>query len=267
MIGSVNPHVRWRDIAEFEFNLPKPEQQTQIAEALWAVDAVVATGENALKELKVLRNRCADELFGLREKLSDCSRRLGELGELAEIGPVLGVEIDDDALVSFITMADVSEAGNIDQMGTRRFGDVKKGFTIFRDGDILFAKITPCMENGKGAHALQLEGGVGAGSTEFHIIHPRKSGDGRFLFHLTMTSEFRSEAKRFMHGSAGQLRVPASFLRGFKLAIPTPRDRELVGKELDDMATRNGILGSYCESARQLQKFFIDCVFQATPLR
>jgi type I restriction enzyme M protein len=265
MVGSVNPHVRWRDVAEFEFNLPKPEHQTQIAQLLWAVDELIAAGEKTLQQLKGLRDTCAAEFFSLRRERGHSSRPTGKLDELADIGPSLGVQIDDSSLVSFITMADLSETGKIEQMATKRFGDVKKGFTVFREGDVLFAKITPCMENGKGAHALELQNGIGVGSTEFHIIRPRRHGDGRFLFHLTMTPEFRSEARRFMHGSAGQQRVPAAFLRDYELIIPLPEDREAIGKELDKMAARINVLTAYCESTRRLYKYYVDTVFQATP--
>ena len=62
------------------------------------------------------------------------------------------------------------EFGVIVKQDSRRVAEVEKGYTYFGEGDVLFAKITPCMENGKGAIATNLKNGVGFGSTEFHVL-------------------------------------------------------------------------------------------------
>src|SRR5579863_1349191 len=77
----------------------------------------------------------------------------------------------DDDLISFVPMALVGEAtGHIDTSTFRRFIEVKKGYTVFQENDVIFAKITPCMENGKAAVARNLSCGIGIGSTEFHVL-------------------------------------------------------------------------------------------------
>jgi len=83
--------------------------------------------------------------------------------------------LSDDLEVSFVPMAAVeARTGVIDTSTVRKYAEVKKGYTYFRDGDVLFAKITPCMENGKMAVARQLRNGIGFGSTEFHVLRPRE---------------------------------------------------------------------------------------------
>ena len=78
-----------------------------------------------------------------------------------------------DALeVSFVPMPKVGERGEFDPSEIKEYREVKKGFTNFQNGDVLFAKITPCMENGKGAVARALKNGYGFGSTEFHVLRP-----------------------------------------------------------------------------------------------
>ena len=104
---------------------------------------------------------------------------MAKLGDVCEINPKAGV-ISDDTEVSFVPMQNVTNDGRIDPSGIKKYCDIKKGFTNFRDNDVLFAKITPCMENGKGAIAHGLKNGIGVGSTEFHIMRPRaclKIGD------------------------------------------------------------------------------------------
>lgn len=87
-----------------------------------------------------------------------------KLGDVCEINPK-GDKLSDDTQVSFIPMQNITDDGKIDSSIIRTVEEVKKGFTSFRENDVLFAKITPCMENGKGAIARNLKNGLGFGST------------------------------------------------------------------------------------------------------
>src|SRR5438552_1553582 len=81
--------------------------------------------------------------------------------------------LTQDALVTFVPMPAVNaEVGAITNPEVRPYSAVRKGYTAFREGDVIFAKITPCMENGKAAVARNLENGLGFGSTEFHVLRP-----------------------------------------------------------------------------------------------
>ena len=118
-------------------------------------------------------------------------------------------------------MAAVSEqTGSIVGSESRRFSEVSKGFTIFAENDVLFAKITPCMENGKAAIARNLENCIGVGSTEFFVLRPTDRILSGFIFHFVRQTSFRALCKANFTGSAGQQRVPKSFLE--KVAIPLP---------------------------------------------
>ena len=92
--------------------------------------------------------------------------------EIAEINPrSLKVNIPYDLDVTFLPMKAVEAGtGNFDSSIIRKFSEVRKGYTPFADGDIIFAKITPCMENGKVAIVRNLKNGIGFGSTEFHVV-------------------------------------------------------------------------------------------------
>lgn len=96
--------------------------------------------------------------------------------ELAEINPprLIPSTLSPMTEVSFIAMPDVSESGVWTHRQTRKLKDVSVGYTSFIEGDVLFAKITPCMENGKGVHALDLCNRVGFGSTEFSTFFARE---------------------------------------------------------------------------------------------
>lgn len=118
-------------------------------------------------------------------------------------------------------MPSVSENGEIDASDIRTYNEVKKGFTYFAENDVLFAKITPCMENGKGAVAKGLVNGVGFGSTEFHVLRPIDNlSNPRWIYTVTSFKTFRKDAESNMTGSAGQRRTPASFLENYEISIP-----------------------------------------------
>ena len=145
---------------------------------------------------------------------------MARLGDVCIINPKTPV-IDDNLTVSFIPMPKVGENGEFDASEIKEYREVKKGFTYFQNGDVLFAKITPCMENGKGAVARGLYNGIGFGSTEFHVLRPISGKTNPYwLYMLTAFPQFREDAANNMTGSAGQRRVPASFLENYRVAVP-----------------------------------------------
>jgi len=150
------------------------------------------------------------------------------LGDVCEINPRLPRDhgLMDDTPVSFVPMAAVDEvSGVVRDKQQRPFLQVKKGYTSFRDGDVLFAKITPCMENGKAAVASDLLNGVGFGSTEFHVLRAKTGVLAEWIYYFVRREPFRREAKRNFTGTAGQQRVPATFLGNCRIHIP-PLDEQ-----------------------------------------
>ena len=146
-----------------------------------------------------------------------------KLGECCEINPkkAKDTRLADEIEVSFVSMPSVSEKGEIDPSDIRKYEVVKKGFTYFAENDVLFAKITPCMENGKGAVAKGLMNGIGFGSTEFHVLRPIEGlSNSYWIYAITSFKTFRRDAKANMTGSAGQRRTPASFLESYEVSLP-----------------------------------------------
>lgn len=162
------------------------------------------------------------------------------ISELAEINPPLRAPVLDrsDDLVSFIPMGDVSESGQWLTHKTRPLREVKSGFTPFQEGDVLIAKITPCMENGKGAHAVGLENGVGYGSTEFHVLRAKAENSPRYIFHISQSSSLRLKAEASMIGSAGQKRVPSEFFRKHRVFAPALTEQRHIAQILDTLDTQ-----------------------------
>lgn len=145
------------------------------------------------------------------------------LGKVAQINPSTKIPVAKNDNITFVPMEAVSEIeGKIVSPKLVAYTEVSKGYTRFQENDVIWAKITPCMQNGKSAVARNLHGGFGVGSTEFHVIRPRdiKSILPEFIWVLLRIKSLRELAKKYFVGSAGQQRVPAIFLE--ELIIPHP---------------------------------------------
>ena len=140
--------------------------------------------------------------------------------------------------VSFVPMEDVSEQGQWVNRQKREWRKVKTGYTAFQEGDVLFAKITPCMENGKGFHASGTINGHGYASTEFHVLRAKGKNCSRFVFWQTMNPALRLRAAARMTGSAGQLRVPSSFFDTFTMPYFDPDEQSCIADRLDGIEAR-----------------------------
>jgi len=115
---------------------------------------------------------------------------------------------------------------------TRRFGDASSGYTVFADGDLLAAKITPCWENRKIGQA-KLEHPIGVGSTEFHVIRPTPDLDSRYALHFLRQDRVLAAGELRMTGSAGQRRVPKSFLQSLMVPLPPLDEQRRIAAILD----------------------------------
>jgi type I restriction enzyme S subunit len=145
--------------------------------------------------------------------------------EIADINPRRPREISslaDDYDVTFVPMTAINQyKGIIDGAEIRPIKEVRKGFTYFEEDDVIFAKITPCMQNGKSAIARGLSNSLGFGSTEFHVIRPHTDKViGEWLWYFVRQLHFRTEGVHHFHGAVGQQRVPPEYLA--KAQIPLP---------------------------------------------
>ena len=158
------------------------------------------------------------------------------LGELCEINPKLSANsFAPEHEVSFVPMAAVDEiSGSIAREQVKPYSEVAKGYTPFKDGDVLFAKITPCMQNGKAAIARELRNGVGFGSTEFHVLRPKPAILAKWIFAFIRQPSFRARAEESFTGTGGQQRVPGEFLKRFPIPVPPLLEQARIVKLLDE---------------------------------
>ena len=144
--------------------------------------------------------------------------------------------VTGDTQVTFVPMAAVdAELGQITKPILRAYTEVSKGFTAFQENDVIMAKITPCMENGKAAIARGLSNGIGFGSTEFHVLRHSRAILPEYLFYFIRQDSFRGSAEASMTGSVGQKRVPLDFLRDTVLPLPPTNEQLRIVAKLEKL--------------------------------
>ena len=165
--------------------------------------------------------------------------------EISAINPKLPChDLIEESEVSFLPMACVEEvSGRYNLKHTRKYCEVKKGYTSFINGDVIFAKITPCMENGKIAVLDNLVNGIGYGSTEFHVSRSKNIIENKYLFYYFVQTAFRKDAQNNMTGSAGQLRVSTIFFKSVLIPIPPFPEQQAIVAKLEQLFSEldNGI--------------------------
>ena len=220
--GATFKEISKKIVSDIEINVPEMNRQKKAVLNLERLSKIISLRKSEIDKLDALIRARFVELFG--DPLNNTKGWMEQrLGECCVINPKKTTDsrLEEDLEISFIPMASVSECGEILKLEDKFYREVKNGFTYFCEGDVLFAKITPCMENGKGAVAVGLTNGIGFGSTEFHVLRPiKEKSNSYWLYALTSFELFRKKAEKNMTGSAGQKRVPASFLENIKISVP-----------------------------------------------
>lgn len=182
---------------------------------------VLSKKEYALKEAKWLTEISSDwRSFRLKEvaKVSpSCSDNGPKLGEACSVIP----------------MEVITEKGTFNDYDIEDYEIITSGLTNFENGDVIFAKITPCMENGKGAFVEKLKTKYAFGSTEFHVFRPKSLVDGKFLYYYTYDPEYRKYAAENMTGAAGQKRVSTRFIEYTPVFLPDVSEQKRISAYLD----------------------------------
>jgi type I restriction enzyme S subunit len=225
------PRITKKSVNQASFNVtslkqlniivPSLEIQRKTVEALDKAQSLIDMRKKQIELLDELIQSVFIDMFG--DPVSNPKGwDIGSFSDIVDINPKKVEVKNREALaVSFVPMANVSEQGELKLREVKKIYEVYKGFTYFKENDVLFAKITPCMENGKGCIAKNLKNGIGFGSTEFHVFRPKENiSSSEFIFYFTKLTQFRKTAESNMTGSAGQKRVPTDFFDRIKCYKP-----------------------------------------------
>lgn len=260
--GAIVKKLTQKALNNIEIMLPTKERQIIIVDKLDKIQEIIDIRKGQIEGLEKLIQAQFVEMFGDLKK-NDKKWKYTTIGKECILNPKKSElkNISENFEVSFIAMPSISKNGNIDTSIIKKYYDVKKGFTYFAENDVLFAKITPCMENGKGAVAVGLKNKVGFGSTEFHVLRPKENLNSVWLYTLTSMKNFRIEAERKMTGSAGQKRVPISFFETYKLGIPPIDLQNQFANIVKQIDTQKVKLQKNLEEIKKLQESLMNKYF------
>lgn len=247
------PKLAIKKIEQLKIPLPPINEQQRIVERIEflfvKLDRAKELIENTLAQFEqnkmaILHKAFIGELTAKWRKENNIDLSSWENGILMDFCKINPKKINtkefDDMIVSFIPMPCVSDIwGKIIKKELRKLGEVKKGYTNFCEGDVLFAKITPCMENGKSAIVDKLENDIGFGSTEFYVLRCDENKlNNKYLHYFVRQKTFRDEAKGEMTGAVGQQRVPKTFLENYKMKVPTIEEQQEIVNILDKLLAK-----------------------------
>ena len=257
---SGQPNINAEEYQSLEIPLPPPNIQNEIVSIIQ-----VAYSEKQKKEsesqkllddidtyllhelgitLPEVRNELKDRIFILKRSelegrfdptvYKDGVRLVSPIWDNVKLSKVAFVNLGGaykgkavETPISFIPMEVIDETfSEITEMGETTI-EQSSGFTKFREGDLLWAKITPCMQNGKSAIAKNLKNGLGCGSTEFFVMRPKDERLAIEYLHVILHMKcVRETAMLYFGGSAGQQRVPSFYLENFDLPLP-PKEKQI----------------------------------------
>lgn len=196
-----------------------------------------------------------------------------QLKEVCTINPRRpSIHRKPDEETSFIQMSSVEEiGGTVSNVETRRYEEVVTGYTYFEDNDVIFAKITPCMQNGKCAIVAGLKEGFGFGSTEFHVVRAGPEIIPEWIHAFLRQPSFRHRARAAMTGAVGQQRVPTEFLAETLIPLPDlPTQRRIAARLKDKFAeidaARTAAEAARADGNKMLDHFLREAFQHVVPL-
>lgn len=188
---------------------------------------------------------------------------LARLDELADLNPKQS--FDDELSAGFVPMSHAPtnflEKLRFDE---RPWGEIKKAYTNFKDGDVIFAKVTPCFENSKAAFVENLPNGIGAGSSEFYVLRPSiDEVSAKYLLAAVKSLDFLREGAANMTGAVGLRRVPKPFVAGYEVPVPPEHEQTRIAQKLDELLTQVDTLKDRTDAIPVLLKRFRQSILAA----
>ena len=245
--------VHFSQFLEFVLPLPSINERAKIAAILTTQDKVIELKEKRLAQKQRQKKYLMRALLTGKKCLPGFNEQWKKvkLGDVCVVNPPKEDNYPD--VVAFLGMADISENGSIITEHKKNYESVKTGFTPFKRGDILIAKITPCFENGKGALTDKCSFAYGFGSTEFHVLRC-KAANSKFIYYHTRTDFFRKRLEAEMVGSAGQKRVQANSIINYAILLPPPIEQTAIAEVLSAADHEIDLLQQDIEQEKQKKK-------------
>ena len=256
--GSTFEAVTVTDVNNLLSIIPPKEEQIAIANFLdqktAEIDSLIADKEKLIELLQEKRQAIITEAVtkGLNPNVRMKDSGIEWIGEIPEHWEVKRIKylaivnpsksevrhLPPEQELTFIPMEKIVATGEVDYSMTNTVEKLIDGYTYFRDGDIIMAKVTPCFENGNIAIVNGLLNGIGFGTTELHVLRCNNKCYNKFLFYYLQSDVFKSKGISEMYGVAGLKRIPTDFILNYKLGIPDYQEQKQIALYLDTIVDK-----------------------------
>lgn len=248
-LGGVVKNLNTSRVSSVKIPLPPLEIQKKIVSECETIDEEYNKANEENEKLTNQIEETIEKVTGKKDSIESICKAINP--SKTELHDIV-----DDIEVSFIEMASVSNNGYIEEKVTRPLKELRKGsYTYFAENDIIIAKITPCMENGKCALATGLTNGIGMGSSEFHVFRADESKVlAEYLFYVLNRKSVRRSAEERMTGSSGHRRVPVQFYKTLQVIIPSLSEQRLIINEINELKNKikeNIVLMDSCANRKK----------------
>jgi type I restriction enzyme, S subunit len=242
--------LKWREAS------PSVDNASTLLKRIEAEKQKLIAEKKIKKEKPLSPIEDEDKPYDLPEGWAWC--RIAELGIVNPRN-----NLDDNLDIGFISMKSISKNYSIKPVHeVRKWKDVKKSFTHFKNEDVAFAKITPCFENSKACVFKELPNGSGAGTTELHVfrritadIHPY------FIYSVFKSPIFLKEGEGKMTGSAGQKRVPKNYFAEYVIGLPSTQEQQAIVEKINSlMALCDDLEQQVDNSQTQIEQLMQSCL-------
>ena len=238
--GSVYPSINDKNLMKLPIAWPPIDEQRRIVARLDPLVRELTELEEHLTKFRAARERfrkaaIQDATHTREGEELPAGWRWVRLEDVVTLNP--RNHLPDDLPVSFIPMERL-EGGFSGKYSSlvRNWGEVRKNFTHFKDGDVIVAKITPCFQNRKSALVSGLTNGYGAGSTELHVLRAKECVLNQYIYYLVKSEYFIFLGANNMQGTAGQKRIRTPFIKNVLIPLPPIDQQRQIVNYLDNLS-------------------------------
>lgn len=244
--GVAQPNVSTSKLTELYIPVPTQNVQEQIVAELDKINETIEDCRELLRNLDALAQSLFNDYFG-DPAINPKGWRIYKIKDICSVNPTKReIRIPTSSEISFLPMEDLPiNARYFTPIKVKTLNEVQNSYTYFSGEDVLFAKVTPCFENGKAGIPVNLINNIGFGSSELFVLRPNFQIINReYIYSFIQTNHFVSEAIKKLSGTSGLRRVPRTVVENFQIPVPPLELQEKFAARMEEIEAQKKIVES-----------------------
>ena len=244
--GVAQPNVSTSKLTELYIPVPTQNVQEQIVAELDKINETIEDCRELLRNLDALAQSLFNDYFG-DPAINPKGWRIYKIKDICSVNPTKReIRIPTSSEISFLPMEDLPiNARYFTPIKVKTLNEVQNSYTYFSGEDVLFAKVTPCFENGKAGIPVNLINNIGFGSSELFVLRPNFQIINReYIYSFIQTNHFVSEAIKKLSGTSGLRRVPRTVVENFQIPVPQLELQEKFAARMEEIEAQKKIVES-----------------------